>query len=88
MTFNLKVAKAVQTMTSGGVAAGFFGIFQGRCTFAAVCFSIAGLYGWLVLGRDLASFAAFAGAMQALLVVRSATQDYHERQQAQKDDKQ
>lgn len=67
-------------LTYGKAASAFFGIFMGRCTFAAIVFSIAGVYGWLRLNRDLTSFALFAGAIQALLVVRSIGQDYHERQ--------
>jgi hypothetical protein len=72
--------KWFQTLTSGDVASAFFGIWMGRCTFFALCFSAVGCYGWLILKRDLTSFAVFAGAIQALLVVRSASQDYHDRQ--------
>ena len=67
-------------LTYGKYATAFFGIFQGRCTFFAVAFAIAGVYGWLHLNRDLTSFALFAGAIQSLLVARSLGQDYHERQ--------
>ena len=74
-----KFVAGFQQVTTGNVASAFFGIFQGRCTFFAIAFSAIGCYGWLVLSRDLTSFALFAGAIQALLVVRSATQDYHDR---------
>lgn len=83
MTFSPRLAKLFHTVVYGEAASGFFGIFQGRCTFFAIAFSAVGCYGWLVLGRDLTSFALFAGAIQALLVVRSASQDYHERQGGQ-----
>jgi hypothetical protein len=78
---------AIKNVTTGEAASGFFGAFQGRCTFFAIAFSIVGCYGWLVVGRDLTSFALFAGAIQALLVVRSAAQDYHERQTQSEDSK-
>ena len=47
---------------------------------SAIAFSIVGAYGWLVRGRDLNCFALFAGAIQALLTVKSGLQDYHDRQ--------
>jgi hypothetical protein len=75
-----EIKQWAQVLISGDVASALFGVFQGRCTFFALAFSAVGCYGWLVLGRDLSSFALFAGAIQALLVVRSASQDYHERQ--------
>lgn len=75
-----KAAAYAQRAMQGGAASAFFGFFQGRCTFFAIAFAIAGVYGWLVLGRDLSSFALFAGAIQSLLVARSVCQDYHERQ--------
>jgi hypothetical protein len=75
-----KIKAMGQQLITGNAASGFFGIWQGRCTFFAIAFSAIGCYGWLVLNRDLTSFALFAGAIQALLVVRSASQDYHERQ--------
>jgi hypothetical protein len=49
----------------------------------AIAFSIVGSYGWLVHGRDLGCFALFAGAIQALLTVKSGLQDYHDRQMKQ-----
>ena len=76
MSWRDKTAQAFQTVTTGGVASSFFGLFQGRCTFFAIVFSIVGLYGWLVLNRDLTSFALFAGAIQALLIAHSAKEDY------------
>lgn len=79
MQFPAKVSNWFQQATQGNAAAKFFGLFMGRTTFFAICFSIAGVYGWLVLGRDLTSFAVFAGAIQSLLVVKSLGQDYHTR---------
>jgi len=64
-----------QAATRGNYAAKFFGLFMGRCTFFASVFSVVGLYGWLVLNRDLTSFALFAGAIQALLLAHSYKQD-------------
>lgn len=81
--FNSKIARLFQSVTGGNAASGFFGVFQGRCTFFAIAFSVVGCYGWLVLGRDLTSFALFSGAIQALLVVHSAKEDYQARQTGQ-----
>jgi hypothetical protein len=77
---DIDLKKWFQTLISGDVVSAFFCIWMGRCTFFALAFSAVGCYGWLILKRDLTSFAVFAGAIQALLVVRSASQDYHERQ--------
>ena len=85
MTFSPKVAKAVQSLTTGGAATAVFGIFQGRCTFAAICFAVFGVYGWLH-GRDLTSYALFVTAIQGLLVIHSWKEDIKERQQVQKGD--
>jgi hypothetical protein len=71
--------KAFQTVTSGNVAVAFFRMWMGRCTFFATAFSVVGCYGWLH-GRDLTSFAVFAGAIQALLLAHSAKEDYNQRQ--------
>lgn len=71
-----RVTKVFQAATTGGAASAFFGLFQGRCTFFAIIFSIVGLYGWLVLNRDLTSFALFAGSIQALLIAHSAKEDW------------
>lgn len=78
-----KVKTAFNTATTGGAAARFFGLFQGRCTFFAIVFSIVGLYGWLVLNRDLTSFALFAGSIQALLIAHSWKEDIAEQRQVQ-----
>ena len=77
MTFNPKVAAAVQSVTTGGVVSALFGIFQGRCTFAAICFSVTGVYGWLH-GKDLTSYALFVTAIQGLLVLHSWKEDIKE----------
>jgi hypothetical protein len=77
-----KFQTAFQEVTTGNVASTFFNIFQGRCTFAAICFSIAGVYGWLH-GKDLTSFALFVTAVQGLLVLHSAKEDLHEQRMAE-----
>lgn len=73
--------KIFQSLTTGATASMFFNIFQGRCTFAAICFSVAGVYGWLN-GKDLTSFALFVTAVQGLLVVHSVKEDIHEQRMA------
>ena len=81
MSWKDKANKTFQNATTGGVASRFFGLFQGRCTFFAIVFSIVGLYGWLVLNRDLTSFALFAGSIQALLIAHSWKEDVAEQNQ-------
>jgi hypothetical protein len=78
-----KAAKAFQSAISGNYAAAFFRLWMGRCTFFAIAFSAVGLYGWLILGRDLTSFALFAGAIQALLLAHSYKQDIAQQQAQQ-----
>lgn len=82
-TSNKKIQGIAQRALSGGAVSKFFSFWNGRCTFFAIAFSIVGLYGWLVLGRDLTSFALFAGAMQALLIAHSTKEDYFQGQQQQ-----
>ena len=77
-----KLAADIQRFTNGGAAGAFFGIFQGRCTFAAIVFSGVGIYGWLH-GKDLTSFAAFVTVIQTLLVVHSWKEDVIEQRQVQ-----
>ena len=72
--------KVFHAITYGEVATAIFGMFMGRTTFFAIAFSLAGVYGWLVLNRDLTSFALFAGAIQTLLVCKSVSDDYNDRQ--------
>jgi hypothetical protein len=81
MGFKEKAIQKAQAALQGGVMQGFFGVWGGRCTFFAIVFSAVGVYGWLVLNRDLTSFALFAGAIQALLVAHSAKEDYFQKQQ-------
>jgi hypothetical protein len=73
--------KWVQDLVTGTASSTFFNIFQGRCTFAAICFSTAGVYGWLH-GKDLTSFALFVTAVQGLLVAHSLKEDIHEQRMA------
>ena len=80
MQISPRMAALTQRAFQGGAVQKFFGFWNGRTTFFAIAFSIAGVYGWLRLNRDLTSFALFAGAIQALLVARSMSQDYHDRQ--------
>ena len=78
-----KAAKIFQSASSGNVASAFFGLWQGRCTFFALAFSVVGAYGWLKVGRDLTSFALFAGAIQALLLAHSYKEDVANQKQIQ-----
>lgn len=78
-----RFAAVAQRAMRGGAVQKFFGFWNGRTTFFAIVFSVAGVYGWLHLNRDLTSFALFAGAIQALLTVKSGLQDYHDRQTQQ-----
>lgn len=78
-----RAAKLFQSAVNGSIASKFFGLWMGRCTFFAIVFSAVGLYGWLVLGRDLTSFAVFAGSIQALLLAHSYKQDLNDQAQAQ-----
>jgi hypothetical protein len=80
---NKRVQDIAQRAFAGGAVSKFFGFWNGRCTFFAIAFSVVGLYGWLVLNRDLTSFALFAGAMQSLLIAHSAKEDYFQGQQQQ-----
>jgi uncharacterized membrane protein YedE/YeeE len=84
MMFRDTAKAVVQRVVTGGAASTFFNIFQGRCTFAAICFSTAGVYGWLH-GRDLTSFAMFVTAVQGLLVLHSWKEDVAEQQQVRHD---
>lgn len=79
-----RLVAAVFALSSGTVASTFFNMFQGRCTFAAICFSTAGVYGWLH-GRDLTSFALFVTAVQGLLVLHSWKEDVAEQQEVRHD---
>lgn len=78
-----RAAALAQRAMQGGVIHSFFSFWNGRCTFFAVAFSVVGCYGWLVLGRDMTSFALFAGAIQTLLVAHSAKEDYTAQKQSQ-----
>jgi len=72
--------KIFTSLTTGGAATAFFGIFQGRCTFAAIVLGAVGVYGWLH-GRDIAAYALFVTALQGLLVLHSWKEDQAERNQ-------
>src|SRR4029077_16502028 len=65
-----------QALLNGGVVTAIFNMFKGRFTFAAIVFSIVGIYGWLHLGRDLTSFALFITPIQALLGAKSFHEDW------------
>ena len=80
MQAGIKLAAIVQQLTTGNAAATFVNMFQGRCTFAAVCFSTTGVYGWLH-GKDLTSYALFVTAVQGLLVLHSWKEDVAEQRQ-------
>lgn len=83
MQLSPKLEAKAQTIMQGGAIQKFFGFWNGRCTFFAIAFSVIGCYGWLVAGRDLTSFALFAGSVQALLVAHSAKEDYFQQQNQQ-----
>ena len=83
MSLKDRAVDAAQRAMQGHAVTAFFGFWNGRCTFFAILFSAVGIYGWLVLNRDLTSFAVFAGAMQALLVAHSAKEDYTQIQKQQ-----
>jgi hypothetical protein len=83
MQFSPKIVAAAQKAISGGAVQKFFGFWNGRCTFFACAFSVVGCYGWLVMGRDMTSFALFAGAIQALLVAHSYKEDVAQQNQSQ-----
>jgi hypothetical protein len=78
-----KLQAMVQQLTTGNVASTFFNMFQGRCTFAAICFSTTGVYGWLH-GKDLTSYALFVTAVQGLLVIHSWKEDVAEQREIRK----
>jgi hypothetical protein len=80
---NQRIKDAAIGFTYGKAASAFFGIFQGRCTFFAIAFSVIGCYGWLILGRDLTSFAMFTTAIYGLLVAHSWKEDIAEQRQIQ-----
>ena len=84
MLRGISIRRYAQALTTGGTVSTFFNIFQGRCTFAAICFSIVGMYGWLH-GKDLTSFALFVTAVQGLLVLHSWKEDLMEQKQIRKD---
>lgn len=84
MTINPKLVTLAQNAIQGGVATTFFNFFQGRCTFAAICFSVTGVYGWLH-GKDLTSYALFVTAIQGLLVLHSWKEDLAEQNAARRE---
>lgn len=73
------------SLVTGRAGSAFFNIFQGRCTFFAICFSIAGVWGW-IHGRDVTSFSIFVTAVQGLLVLHSWKEDVAEQRQVQQKD--
>lgn len=75
-----KVVKAFQTVTKSGAIAPVFNMFQGRCTFFAIVFTIVGILGWLK-GKDLTSYALFVTAIQGLLVLHSWKEDIAEQRE-------
>ena len=53
-------------------------MFSGRCTFFAVVFTVVGII-LAFKGKLSGEYVALVGAIQALLVVHSTKEDYHER---------
>ena len=80
---NKKVQDIARRALNGGAISQFFNFFMGRCTFFAIVFTIIGLYGWLILGRDLTSYALFVTAIQGLLVLHSWKEDVAEQNSIQ-----
>jgi len=74
------IRKVGQAFITGNVSSAFFNIFQGRCTLAAICFSVVGVYGWFN-GKDLSTFTVFVGAIQSLLLLHSWKEDVAEQRQ-------
>jgi hypothetical protein len=72
-----KAIKVFQTVTQSGAISPLFNMFQGRCTFFAICFTIVGIAGWL-RGKDLTSYSLFVTAIQGLLVLHSWKEDVAE----------
>ena len=72
-----KAIKVFQTVTQSGAISPLFNMFQGRCTFFAICFTIVGIAGWLK-GKDLTSYSLFVTAIQGLLVLHSWKEDVAE----------
>ena len=75
-----EIKNFVNAFITGRVAASIFSIFNGRCTLAAICFSVVGVWGWLH-GKDLTSYSVFVGTIQALLVAHSWKEDIAEQRQ-------
>jgi hypothetical protein len=85
-------------LLSGGATANFFNFFQGRATFFAIVFLIMGvafaavtIWGF-IHGKDvtglasvITSMAAFMGALQALMFVHSAKEDWNDYKHRQLD---
>jgi hypothetical protein len=82
MQLSPKMQAKFQDALTGGVVSRFFNFFMGRCTFAAIVFSVIGVVGWLQ-GRDLTSYALFVTAIQGLLVLHSWKSDIAEQKAAQ-----
>lgn len=77
MQLSPNAAALAQRAMAGGIINKFFNFFMGRCTFAAIVFSVFGVIGWLH-GRDLTSYALFVTAIQGLLVLHSWKEDVAE----------
>ena len=81
---NPKVRAVITGVLDGGVASTIFNLFLGRCTFFAIVFAIAGVWGF-IHGKDLTSFSLFVTAMQGLLVLHSWKEDVAERESVRAD---
>jgi hypothetical protein len=77
MKIPVRAAQVFQAVTKAGAISPIFNMFQGRCTFFAIAFSVVGIVGWLK-GRDLTSYALFVTAIQGLLVLHSWKEDIAE----------
>jgi len=73
-----KVFSEVQTLRDEartGIVPAIFGFFQGRATFFALAFTVTGIV-LAFKGKLDMSFVGLVGAIQALIVLHSAKEDY------------
>lgn len=93
-----QVKAGAATFLAGGATANFFNFFQGRATFFAIVFLIMGIAFAVVTmwgfihGKDvtglasvITAMAAFMGALQALMFVHSAKEDWNDYKHRQLD---
>jgi hypothetical protein len=77
------VKNAAQKISTNGVVAPIFNLFQGRCTFFAIVFSIVGIV-LAFRGKLDANYAMFITAIQGLLVLHSWKEDIAEQRESER----